>query len=97
MFSTVIARASAARRVVLQQQRGYISRAHPRPIPEHTLPSALNQVMDGIEERKANRVAKWELNAPTRKTKGLKVSDFLRQDKTSLYFLLAKETTNSRS
>jgi hypothetical protein len=72
MFSTVITRASA-RRVVLQQ-RGYISRAHPRPIPEHPLPSALHKVMDGIEERKAKRVAKWERNAPTRQTKGLKVS-----------------------
>ena len=91
MFSTVIARASA-RRVVLQQ-RGYISRAHPRPIPEHPLPSALHQVMNGIEERKANRVAKWELNAPTRQTKGLKVSDF----ETNKPVLSSGKTTNSRS
>jgi hypothetical protein len=74
MFSTVFARAASARSVVLQQ-RGYISRAHPRPVPEHTLPSALQQVMDGIEERKVQRVAKWDRNAPTRLTKGLKVSD----------------------
>ena len=91
MFSTVIARASA-RRVVLQQ-RGYISRAHPRPIPEHPLPSALHKVMDGIEERKANRVAKWERNAPTRQTKGLKVSDFETVNKP----VLSSGKTNSRS
>jgi bisphosphoglycerate-dependent phosphoglycerate mutase len=34
---------------------------------------ALDEVLDGIEERKAKRVAKWERNAAARRAKGVEV------------------------
>ena len=50
----------------------YVSRAHPRPVPEFPVGQALQMVMDGIEERKVNRAKKWDRNAPKRQSKGLK-------------------------
>ena len=54
--------------------RTYVSRAHPREIPEHPVKSAIQMVLDGIEERKVKRAAKWERNAEARQAKGKEVS-----------------------
>ena len=53
--------------------RSYVSRAHPKPLPEYPVQEALQFVLDGIEERKAKRVDKWERNADARKAKGKEV------------------------
>ena len=61
----------------------YVSRAHPRPVPEFPVGQALQMVMDGIEERKVNRAKKWDRNAPKRQSKGLKDDGpFRNQDET---------------
>ena len=54
--------------------RSYVSRAHPRPIPEFSVPSGLQMVLDGVEERKSHRAAKWERNKDKRRSKGIEVS-----------------------
>jgi hypothetical protein len=54
--------------------RTYVSRAHPRPVTEYPVNAALQVVLEGIAERKTKRAAKWELNAPARKSKGIEVS-----------------------
>lgn len=43
-----------------------MSRAHPKPIPEFPIGQALNMVLEGVEERKEHRAARWE----RRKTDG---------------------------
>jgi hypothetical protein len=65
---------SASNRVLLRTGvRYYLSRAHPRPIPEFPVLTAMDKVLDGIEERKAKRVARWARNAPARRAKGIEV------------------------
>jgi hypothetical protein len=54
--------------------RGYVSRAHPSPIPEFAVPRALQMVLEGIEERKIQRVQRWERSQPRRQAKGIEVS-----------------------
>merc|ERR1719506_690821 len=39
-------------------RRFYVSRAHPRPVPEFPVPSAIQMVLDDVEERKIRRAAK---------------------------------------
>mmetsp|Transcript_18110 Transcript_18110/g.44747 ORF Transcript_18110/g.44747 Transcript_18110/m.44747 type:complete len:315 (+) Transcript_18110:77-1021(+) len=56
----------------LVQRATYVSRAHPRPVPEFTVNEAMQMVLEGIEERKEKRAKKWERNAPKRQAKGLK-------------------------
>jgi len=56
----------------LAQRATYVSRAHPRPVPEFTVTEAMQMVLEGIEERKEKRAKKWERNAPKRQAKGLK-------------------------
>ena len=53
--------------------RGYISRAHPQTIPEFPIPTALDMVLQEIEERKVKRLEKWERYASSRQSKGMKV------------------------
>ena len=53
------------------QKATYLSRAHPRPVPEFPVNEAMQMVLEGIEERKEKRVKKWERNAPKRQAKGL--------------------------
>ena len=56
--------------------RTYVSRAHPRPVPEFSVPTGLQMVLDGVEERKKQRVARWERNKDKRRSKGIEVSHF---------------------
>jgi hypothetical protein len=56
-----------------EASRSYMSRAHPTMIPEFPIPAALGKVIEGIQDRKVKRVTKWELNAPRRLAKGIKV------------------------
>lgn len=51
--------------------RSYISRAHPRPIPEFPVPIAIQMVLDSAEERKIRRIDDWERNKDKRLLKGL--------------------------
>jgi hypothetical protein len=53
--------------------RWYVSRAHPRPIPEFPVPQALQMVLEGIEQRKLQRVQRWERSQPRRQAKGIQV------------------------
>lgn len=55
-------------------RQSYMSRAHPSPIPEYPINQAVQMVLEGIEERKDKRAAKWERNAEKRQAKGIKVS-----------------------
>lgn len=55
----------------------YVTRAHPRTVPEHPVKSAIQMVLDGVEERKVKRAEKWERNAEYRRLKGKEVSLFL--------------------
>mmetsp|Transcript_20727 Transcript_20727/g.31188 ORF Transcript_20727/g.31188 Transcript_20727/m.31188 type:complete len:311 (-) Transcript_20727:174-1106(-) len=43
-----------------QQFLYYTSRAHPKPTPLFTIQSGLTKILEGIEERKAKRVIRWE-------------------------------------
>ena len=54
--------------------RSYVSRAHPKPIPEFSVPIGLQMVLDGVEERKKHRATKWERNKDKRRSKGIEVS-----------------------
>ncbi|MGK3742880.1 MAG: hypothetical protein ACI90V_009736 [Bacillariaceae sp.] len=54
--------------------RYYVSRAHPRPIPEYSVPTGLQMVLDGVEERKTRRATRWEQNKVKRQLKGIEVS-----------------------
>ena len=54
--------------------RSYVSRAHPKPIPEFSVPIGLQMVLDGVEERKKQRAAKWDQNRDKRRGKGIEVS-----------------------
>ena len=58
-------------------RRFYVSRAHPRPVPEFPVPSAIQMVLDDVEERKIRRAAKWERNKDKRQSKGIEVSVLL--------------------
>lgn len=51
--------------------RTYISRAHPRPIPEFAIDKALDDLLKDVEMRKKSRQKKWEKNAPERARKGI--------------------------
>ena len=55
--------------------RSYVTRAHPKPVPEYPVTAAIQMVMDGIEERKIKRSERWEQNKEKRQTKGSQVSD----------------------
>ena len=55
--------------------RTYVSRAHPEPIPEFSVPTGLQMVLDGTEERKKLRAKKWERNKDKRRSKGIEVSE----------------------
>jgi hypothetical protein len=59
----------------LTRIRTYVSRAHPKPIPEFSVPTGLQMVLDGTEERKKLRAAKWEQNKDKRRSKGIEVSE----------------------
>jgi large subunit ribosomal protein L1 len=66
-------RASKGQRLhQIEYRAQYVSQAHPRPVPEHPVNHAMQMVLEGVEERKINRVKKWERNAPKRQAKGLK-------------------------
>ncbi len=59
---------------VSTQIQTYVSRAHPKPIPEFSVPVGLQMVLDGVEERKKHRAEKWERNKDRRRSKGIEVS-----------------------
>ena len=40
--------------------RGYVSRAHPKPVTQYPILEAIDQVLQGIEERKVRRVERWD-------------------------------------
>jgi hypothetical protein len=61
--------------------RYYVSRAHPRPIPEYSVPTGLQMVLDGVEERKMRRATRWEQNKVKRQLKGIEVSVYIRKKK----------------
>ena len=54
--------------------RSYVSRAHPKPIPEFAVPTAMQMVLDDIEQRKVSRAERWEKNKDRRMKKGIQVS-----------------------
>ena len=54
--------------------RYYVTRAHPRPIPEYSVPTGLQMVLDGVAERKTRRATRWEQNKVKRQLKGIEVS-----------------------
>ena len=58
---------------VRQHQQQYTSRAHPKPRPLLTLHSAMNQVLEDIQERIKIREINWERRAEDRAKKGIKV------------------------
>ena len=66
-----IGRRTTGTTLTRQQHRWYISRAHPRPIPEYPVPTALQMVLDGVKERKIRRSNKWERNKDKRQSKGV--------------------------
>jgi hypothetical protein len=68
MFTSALQ--TSTRRVLLQQQRLYVSRAHPKPKPIFPITDALNTILEGIEERKIKRVEKWERNTEQRARQG---------------------------
>ena len=80
MWSAVLS--SSSRLLAAQQMRPltafvvrtYISRAHPKARTVFSIHSALDQVLQGIEERIHKRQAKWDRNAEERAAKGTKVS-----------------------
>lgn len=53
-----------------EQRHSYVSRAHPRRLPEYPIGAALQMVLEETQERYAERAAKWERNAPVRMSKG---------------------------
>ena len=57
--------------------RYYVTRAHPRPIPEYSVPTGLQMVLDGVEERKTRRATRWEQNKVKRQLKGIEVSVYV--------------------
>lgn len=40
--------------------RSYVTRAHPKPVTQYPILDAIDQVLAGIEERKLQRVQRWE-------------------------------------
>ena len=62
---------------VSTQIQTYVSRAHPKPIPEFSVPVGLQMVLDGVEERKKHRAEKWERNKDKRRSKGIEVSSMM--------------------
>eukprot|EP00536_Pseudo-nitzschia_multiseries_P012185 jgi/Psemu1/326719/estExt_fgenesh1_pg.C_4510001 len=65
------------------QYRSYVSRAHPKPIPEFSVPTGLQMVLDSVEERKKLRAAKWERNKDERRSKGIEdVGEYRNQNET---------------
>ena len=54
--------------------RNYVSRAHPKPIPEFPVPTAMQMVLEGIEQRKLARAERWEKSKERRVKKGIQVS-----------------------
>ena len=67
-----LVRRSSARLLSPIGHQSYVSRAHPRTTPEYPVGQALEMVLEGVEERKVKRQARWERNAPRRQAKGLK-------------------------
>ena len=55
--------------------RTFKSRAHPKPRPVFTIHAALDQVLEGIEERKGQREVNWVRRADQRAKKGVKVRE----------------------
>ena len=68
MFTSALQ--TCSRRVLLQQQRLYVSRAHPKPKPIFPITDALNTILEGIEERKIKRAERWERNTEQRARQG---------------------------
>lgn len=60
--------------VALTTVRTYISRAHPKPRTVVSVHTALDQVLEGIDERRKQREENWVLRAEQRMKKGIKVS-----------------------
>lgn len=48
--------------------RSYVSRAHPKPVPEIPVGQALEHVLEGVKERMEKRAAKWERNISKKAT-----------------------------
>lgn len=68
---------------VSTQIQTYVSRAHPKPIPEFSVPVGLQMVLDGVEERKKHRAEKWERNKDKRRSKGTEdVGEYRNQNET---------------
>ena len=40
--------------------RTYVTRAHPKPVTQLPILEAIDQVLEGIEQRKAKRVERWD-------------------------------------
>lgn len=40
--------------------RNYVTRAHPKPVTQLPILEAIDQVLEGIAERKVKRVARWD-------------------------------------
>jgi hypothetical protein len=64
-------------RISSSSTRSYVTRAHPRPVPEYPVTAAIQMVMDGIQERKIKRSERWDGNKEKRQTKGIQVCSLL--------------------
>jgi large subunit ribosomal protein L1 len=66
--------ARTTRQLVKTTNRGYISRAHPPKTSPIGVPvvKALDNLMEGIQQRREKREAKWNRNADVRRAKGIK-------------------------
>jgi len=65
---------TARQLVINTTSRGYISRAHPPKTSPIGAPvkEALDDVMEGIQQRREKRLLKWNRNADVRRAKGIK-------------------------
>mmetsp|Transcript_12562 Transcript_12562/g.15930 ORF Transcript_12562/g.15930 Transcript_12562/m.15930 type:complete len:314 (+) Transcript_12562:19-960(+) len=64
---------STTSKIINTSLRSYVSRAHPTSFkPSFPVESAIEQVLEGVEQRKVSRVEKWERNKEKRAEKGIK-------------------------
>ena len=52
--------AASAAAAAPSTSRGYVSRAHPKPVTQYPILEAIDQVLQRIEERKVRRVQRWD-------------------------------------
>ena len=46
--------------VLTSLSRTYVTRAHPKPVTQLPILEAIDQVLEGIEQRKVKRIERWD-------------------------------------